>query len=852
MMKSRHVFFAAAAALLAFAACKQVEEISVPDIQVSPATLSFGPEVSSQTVTVTATRDWTVSGAPEWMAFDPEKGTASSDAQTVNITVMANAGYNRSADVTFTIGLMKAYVHVDQAGQKGVKDNGKGTAESPFTVEGVKAYIDGLENPSAESPEQVYVKGTVSKITEAYTTQYGNGTFYIADEDGAEFYVYRALYLGNKKFSSKDKQIEVGDEVVICGNVYLFGSSSPVYETVTNKAYLYSLNGETGTNSAPVGDPKGSGTVDDPYNVAAALTAVKDLTWTSKDVYDKVGPYYVKGKISSISEEYSTQYGNGTFSISDDGTTDNEFIVYRALYLNNKKFASGDTQIKVGDEVVIYGELMNYRSDTPETVQGSAYLYSLNGETGGNSETPPDYSNAPAKTVAEFIAAADKETYYKLTGTVGGSINTTYGNFDLTDDTGTIYVYGTDNISDYASKLVSGAKVTLAAKYDYYEKNQKHEAVHAYILSIEGGDNPGETTDIKKVTVAEFLAAEVSTTQWYELTGKVSNIRSGNGEKYGNFDLTDDTGTVYVYGLTATKVDKNDQSFASLGIKEGDEITIITLRAAYNGDPQAGGTPPAYLKGGNSNPGGETTDAKKVTVAEFLAAEVSTTQWYELTGKVSNIRSGNGEKYGNFDLTDDTGTVYVYGLTATKVDKNDQSFASLGIKEGDEITIITLRAAYNGDPQAGGTPPAYLKGGNSNPGGETGGDFSSNVTWASGSDGAYNEKATVNGTTDVAVLKLGTSSKIGTSTLTLPAGSTSLTFYAISWKGKPSKLVFTVNDKEFTVEPAANDGLANNSPYTLTVADSDKYTITFDAATSVKVETSGSNTRAALFGIQAK
>ena len=241
-----------------------------------------------------------------------------------------------------------------------------------------------------------------------------------------------------------------------------------------------------------------------------------------------------------------------------------------------------------------------------------------------------------------------------------------------------------------------------------------------------------------------------------------------------------------------------------------------------------------------------------MTVAEFLAAEVSTTQWYELTGKVSNIRSGNGEKYGNFDLTDDTGTVYVYGLTATKVDKNDQSFASLGIKEGDEITIITLRAAYNGDPQAGGTPPAYLKGGNSNPGGETGGDFSSNVTWTSGSDGAYNEKATVNGTTDVAVLKLGTSSKIGTSTLTLPAGSTSLTFYAISWKGKPSKLVFTVNDKEFTVEPAANDGLANNSPYTLTVADSDKYTITFDAATSVKVETSGSNTRAALFGIQAK
>ena len=107
-MKLKHLFFAAAAAVLAFAACEPEETIGVPDLQVTPSSVSFQAGASSQTVTLTATRDWTVSGAPEWLAFDPSSGKASDGSQTVTITAMANSGYNRSTDVTFTIGLMKA------------------------------------------------------------------------------------------------------------------------------------------------------------------------------------------------------------------------------------------------------------------------------------------------------------------------------------------------------------------------------------------------------------------------------------------------------------------------------------------------------------------------------------------------------------------------------------------------------------------------------------------------------------------------------------------------------------------------------------------------------------------------
>ena len=264
--------------------------------------------------------------------------------------------------------------------------------------------------------------------------------------------------------------------------------------------------------------------------------------------------------------------------------------------------------------------------------------------------------------------------------------------------------------------------------------------------------------------------------------------------------------------------------------------------------------------------GGSTPDGvKAVTVSEFLAAAESDSQVYELVGVIGGSINTT---YGNFDLTDDSGTVYVYGLTATDLgygEKNDKSFASLDLNKGDTIKLHGYRGSYT-NPNTGETKDEVvyawfiekIASGDSGQGGEGGGgeatgDFASNVEWTSGSDGAYNEKATVNGTDDVPLLKLGTSKATGTSTLTLPAGSTSLTFYALSWKGKPSKLVFYVGGKEVgSVEPDANDGLSNNSPYTLTVSSSDMYTVTFPATSSVTVETSGSNTRAALFGIQAK
>ena len=127
---------------------------------------------------------------------------------------------------------------------------------------------------------------------------------------------------------------------------------------------------------------------------------------------------------------------------------------------------------------------------------------------------------------------------------------------------------------------------------DVQSKGNTPETVQgsAYVYSVNGtggggGDKP--SGDVKTVTIAEFLAAAESTSDWYQLTGTVKNLK--DGDQYGNFDIEDATGSVYVYGLLAEKggeKKKFQELVAAKGIKNGCKITIIGNRGAYNGTAQ--------------------------------------------------------------------------------------------------------------------------------------------------------------------------------------------------------------------------------------------------------------------------
>ena len=122
-------------------------------------------------------------------------------------------------------------------------------------------------------------------------------------------------------------------------------------------------------------------------------------------------------------------------------------------------------------------------------------------------------------------------------------------------------------------------------------------------------DKNGKPSNLKKVSVAKFLAAPESSDVWYELTGEITSIVSGNS--YGNLYINDGTAEVYIYGLTNGWVGYNDKSFDSIGLKVGDTVTLGTLRGSYNGEPQGGGSKvPAYYIShvSENNPSDESFD----------------------------------------------------------------------------------------------------------------------------------------------------------------------------------------------------------------------------------------------------
>jgi len=647
-MKIKHLFLSILALGGLLVSCKgeKEEDWGAPALNLDKTELSLEQGASSTTFTVTANRDWAVSPKESWIAVTPQGGQPSKNAQTVTVTVLENTGNDRTGTIEVKLlsgsqALTTKTIKVNQAGPKGEdttdKPMGTGTKEDPYNAAGAVAFINTLA-PDAESEAPVYIKGIVSSVEETYEASgtYGNGKFYISG-DGTDkttqFYAFQVLYLGNKKWAKGQDDIKVGDEVIIYGKVVNYKGNTP--ETVgKGAAYLYSLNGKVVEEAG--GTPAGTGTLADPYNPAGVIAYIQTLG------SDKESPevVYVKGKISSIETTFaaSGNYGNATFNISEDGTTaSKEFYVYQTYYLGNRQWKTGDTEVKVGDEVIICGKVINYKGNTPETVsKGGSYIYSLNGVVdGGGDDT--DYSKVPAKTVAEFIAAADKSNYYKLTGKVSG-FNASHCSFDLTDASGSIYVYSVDNKSDWADKIANGGTVTLAGKYSYYADKQQHEVVNAHILSFEAGAD----VVAKKATVAEALAAEKDALLEVGPALVVASADAG-------FLMEQAGSMIYVYlGAEATPARP----------AVGDKVTVTATRAEYSGVPQLTG--PKEIKTESTGNTVTYPTPKDITSA-FDAYQSQTREYVTFKGKLSI--SGN-----YYNITVDGASTLTGALVKPKTD----------------------------------------------------------------------------------------------------------------------------------------------------------------------------------------
>ena len=546
----------------------------------------------------------------------------------MTVTALSNSSTDRTSSFKVKTDFDFRTVTVSQKGSKGedpnVTPSGSGTASDPYNVAAVLekgkalvAYNNG-DQAGSENSFDAYVTGKV--ISVEIDPSYGNATYFISADGTAttKLQVYRGKYLDGANFIV-DEMLKVGDEVVVSGTIVNFKGTEVEF---TAGSKLISVNGST----KPI-------EVD--YSSFELIT-VSDFI--SKAQTNKF--YRLKGKVSGFNSQY------GSFDLTDES---GKIYVYS---VNNKDafpVANGGT-VELAGLYTLYTN-KNTGATTNEVV--SAQILSFEAGQGD------DYSEAEQKTVSEFISAADKGTYFKLTGKVSG-FNSQYCSFDLTDESGTIYVYSVANKSDWTSKISNGGTVTLAGKYDYYESKSQHEVVNAQILSFEAGEQEDYSGATAK-TVADFISS-ADKENHYKLTGTVS----GFNEKYCSFDVEDETGKIYVYSVA------NKADWASK-ISNGGTVVLAGKYDYYESKSQHEVIDAYILSFEAAAP----PESQEATVAEAIEAAKDAVLKVGPAFVVASSEAG-------FLMEQDGAKIYVYGGKA---------------KGGDNVTVEATRAEDQGVPQ---------------------------------------------------------------------------------------------------------------------------------------------------------
>ena len=513
-----------------------------------------------------------------------------------------------------------------------VEPVGSGTEADPYNVASIIKETKDLASGQT-TDKNYYVKGYVES-TETFFDKYGSISYFICDDKEGKtnkFYVYSGQGLGNTKFSGLN-DLNAGDEVTICGKITNYQGTIEFQ----SQNYIVELNGvKAGGGDTPSGDAKA-------VSVADFLAAA-----VSTDVW-----YQLTGTIKNLKD--GDQYGN--FDIED---ATGSVYVYGLLSEKGgekKKFQElvAAKGIANGKKITIIGNRGEFNSAVQVT---NAYFVKIeDGEGGGGTPTPSgdnlltngDFETWSGSTPDNWNGAAGNATLEKSTDAHGGSaavlIKTNSANKRLSYKAITLKK-GTYNISFYAKAVAGTAKIapgyvaivngapdsqnykypetypevgtewtavnhsfTLDADTELCLVIMKHKStandviIDDYVLSTTdggiadgggegGGDTPTSSGDAQAVSVANFLAAAVSTDVWYQLTGTVKNMKEDGSDLYGNFDIEDATGSVYVYGLLSEKggaKKKFQELVAAKGIANGKKITIIGNRADFKGTAQVG------------------------------------------------------------------------------------------------------------------------------------------------------------------------------------------------------------------------------------------------------------------------
>lgn len=250
----------------------------------------------------------------------------------------------------------------------------------------------------------------------------------------------------------------------------------------------------TKPDAPSAGEPKGTGTAADPFNIAGIIKYIENGGSADQEVY-------TKGKVVSVKAgSFDATYGSLKYYISDDGTTNNQFYVYNGYAGPNRTKFSGEDALKPGDEVVICGKAKNYNGTNE--YDANNYLVSLNGKPTSGSTTP----DTPAD---GYI----NETFSKSFGSF--TAKTIKGTAWVIDSHGYAKATGYDN----ASKITTPSESYIVSKAIDLSASKSATLEFSYILRYVTKNGVPVEGVKNQVLITDNYTGDPATTKWTDITG---------------------------------------------------------------------------------------------------------------------------------------------------------------------------------------------------------------------------------------------------------------------------------------------------------------------------------------------
>ena len=383
-------------------ACEEASaDLGTPEISISTNEMTFEAEGGDQEMIVTSTRDWKVETDADWVVVSPEKGAASASAQTVTVSALANTGMDRTADLVFTIGLKKQYLTVNQAGPGG-------------SAEALIVYSNNFDISKAQNNsgwpylDSNYDLWDNKKGTGAETVEYEFGgkmsvrTSGKASNDGSGYSHYAGSGSNKIFFGAATSILKIN-------KITLDGTATDFVLTYGGQKYLQD------------GDSNFSF---DEFKVYVSNDSQK---WVELNDSFAEGAD-VDGDWNLATAAFTVPAGTTQLDLAFVATASSAYSI-------------DDVLLQIGSQA---GQVIDF--STGVAIEGTT---SGNGGSSDSGNTGTTTTEKPATlvkaTVAEFLAAAEDDTWYELTGEIISIEKATYGNFTIKDATGEIYIYGMTN-----------------------------------------------------------------------------------------------------------------------------------------------------------------------------------------------------------------------------------------------------------------------------------------------------------------------------------------------------------------------------------------------------------------------